>query len=277
MEAIKIIKDNDCTKLTIKLDDGYFIENCFKYPFWICVTTQVGCPMQCKFCQSGKNGFIRNLTSSEVLEQIRISMLQAIGEYSDDLLFYTVSFTGMGEPLMNIDNVFDAIYEIQSKSNSEITLSTTGINEGIQRLFFTQKKIALYISLHAISPDIRIRIVPSEKVHPINETIRYALKNKMRFDRVVFEYLLLDGINDSENDLNQLIKYFVNQDVNIELTKYNTITKNDKYKSPEPKVFQKFYKELNKQGINTIIEENVGLGLRAGCGQLVWKYNEVNK
>ncbi len=275
MEVKKVLQDENCTKLIISLDDGYLIENCFKYPFWICVTTQVGCPIHCTFCQSGKNGFIRNLTSNEILEQIKISMQYAIGEYSDELLFYTVSFTGMGEPLINIDNVFDAIYEVQNRSDSEITLTTTGINSGIQRLFFTQRKITLDISLHAIFPEKRINIIPSEEVNPIIETIKFVLNNKKRFKKVVFDYLLLDGINDSDNDLNQLIACFANKRASIELIKYNTIIENDIYKASEPEVFQRFYTELNKNGIETIIEENVGIELKAGCGQLIWKYSEV--
>ncbi len=107
MEVKKVLQDENCTKLIISLDDGYLIENCFKYPFWICVTTQVGLPNTLHLLPKWKKTvYIRNLTSNEILEQIKISMQYAIGEYSDELLFYTVSFTGMGEPLINIDNVF---------------------------------------------------------------------------------------------------------------------------------------------------------------------------
>lgn len=274
MKVVDIYENNDCTKLIFELDDGYLIENCFKYPFWLCITTQVGCPVGCLFCKSGSMGFKRNLNVSELMEQIKLSLVYAVGALDFKLMFINSSFTGMGEPLLNIENVIKVINELQINSDTNISITTTGIVKNIEKLFFVRKKIALDISLHSFDNETRGTLIPYEKTNPINETIVYVLKHKNRFNKITFDYMLLKGINDTEKDLYTLISKFSDKNVNIELKKYNKYFENDLYEMANKNIFEKFYHRIRDNNINVSIEKNVGLELNAGCGQLVWsKYN----
>lgn len=275
MKIIKVFKNLDCTKMLLKLDDGYVIENCFKYPFWMCITTQVGCPIGCHFCHSGKNGFKRNLTTKEMMDQIIIAIEYSIGNFTYDYMFSTISFTGMGEPLLNVTSVVEVIRELQAKTNVEISLTTTGILNNIQKLFFTKKKIAIDISMHSLDPNKRKLLIPTETKYPIESTIQYMLKNINRFQKISFDYLLLQGINDSLEDLLLLISSFKKTNIHIELKRYNRLNENDTLKASTEEVFSFFYKNLKKHGITASIEENVGIEFNAGCGQLVWSYYET--
>lgn len=274
MRIIKIFENINCTKMLLELKDGYIIENCFKYPFWMCITTQVGCPVGCTFCYSGKNGFKRNLTKEEMMEQVRIAIRYSMGSFSYERMFLNISFTGMGEPLLNSDNVFETIQEIQNNSDAEISLTTTGMSEKLQILFFTRRKIALDISLHSVDSIKRQTLIPMESKQPIEETIRFVLKYIKKFKTVTFDYLLLKGVNDSKEDLELLINLLKETKVHLELKKYNKTDVTDGFDSAEDEVFKYFVDEFIKNGISVSVEENVGLEFNAGCGQLVWSYSE---
>lgn len=276
MKIIKTIENIDCTKMLLELEDGYIIENCFKYPFWICITTQVGCPVGCIFCHSGKNGFKRNLSKEEMLEQIKIAIEYVMKFFSYKFMFLSVSFTGMGEPLLNIDNVFETILEVQKNSDAEISLTTTGIPEKLQRLFFTNRKIFLDISLHSVNSIKRKKLIPYEYRQPIEETIKFVRKYDKYFEKITFDYLLLRGVNDSNEDLCLLINLLCGTNIHLELKKYNKIDKGDIFEPAEDTVFNFFAHKLIENGISVSIEENVGIEFNAGCGQLAWSYNKVD-
>lgn len=273
MKILKTYENLDCTKMLIQLQDKYVIENCFKFPFWMCITTQVGCPVGCKFCHSGKHGFRRNLTKDEMLAQIELAIKHSIGLDSSEVMFSSVSFTGMGEPLLNIDAVLNTIRAIQHNSNIDISLTTTGIPHNLQKIFFAPQKISIDISAHAMFHKKRSQLIPAEIKYPLNNTLKFLLKYKNRFNKITIDYLLLSGINDTPDDLVKISELLKDTGFAIELKKYNRISNDDPFERSEDKVFEIFADYLLKNGINVTIEENVGTEFGAGCGQLVWSYS----
>ena len=271
MRIVKSVKDIDCIKNIAELDDGYYIEYCFKYPFWICVTTQVGCPIGCKFCYSGKNGLKRNLRFDEMLYQVESAIEMSTKEKK--IPFLTISFTGMGEPLLNTDNVIKMSNYAIENYNCKILLTTTGIIEELQKMVFLREKIYLDISVHSLNHQTREQLIPFEKINPISNTISYVCKNRKRFEKVTLDYMLLGGVNDSDNDIEMIIENIRGKDVCVELKKYNRHTREDYYMQPDEQKFSYFYSRLQSEGIQVTIEQNVGLNIKAGCGQLVWDFS----
>ncbi len=275
MKIVKSFRDNDCTKNVVELNDGYHIEYCFKYPFWICVTTQVGCPVGCKFCYSGRMGYIRNLSVEEMRFQIENAISQSVKDKRSP--FLTISFTGMGEPLLNIDNLIVLSNELMDNSNSTLSVTTTGIPSNMQKLFFLRRKISLDISVHSLRHDVRKKLIPFEKQYPILDTLDFVAKYKKRFKNITLDYMLLDDINDAEEDLYALIERMDGMDIAVELKIYNCHGSDDAFHQSTEEKFERFFRELKKRNIMVTVEKNVGLNIKAGCGQLVWDYIKGDK
>lgn len=271
MRIVKSFKDKDCIKNIAELDDGYLIEYCFKYPFWICITTQVGCPVGCKFCYSGKAGLKRNLTYEEMLFQIESAV--AISTKEKKYPFLTISFTGMGEPLLNVNNVLKMANYASDNYKCKILLTTTGAIKELQKMFFLKNKLYLDLSVHSLNPQIREQLIPFERKNPILETLKFVGKYRKYFKKVVLDYLLLDGINDFDKDIDLIVENIKGKDICVELKRYNKHIEEDVFNQSNESRFVAFYNKLREEGLQVTIEKNVGLNIKAGCGQLVWDFN----
>ncbi len=237
----------------------------------MCVSSQVGCKMGCKFCATGKNGFKRNLLAYEIVSQILHAQIDT------GLKITNVVFMGQGEPLDNFENVVEALKLINKNlqiSIRRITVSTCGIVPKILELSNTDLLPTLAISLHAPNHTLRSEVMPIEKKYDIN-TLYDALKiyNKLTKDRITIEYILIGGFNDSLENANELIKYLKNIKCNINLIPYNPI-KGDKFKKPERNNMLRFKYLLEASGKKVTIRLERGADIDAACGQLAGKLNK---
>lgn len=238
-----------------------------------CVSTQVGCAMHCAFCATGQMGFIRNLHFSEIFDQF-ILMNQKAQEYYGNPISNIV-YMGMGEPLLNYSNVIKSIdlltsTEGQGLSPQRITLSTAGIIEGIRKLADTSFKPGLAISLHSADPKKRIHLMPVTEHNPLDklqEVLKYY--HQKTGERVTFEYLLLNGINDSQRDAEVLANYCRAFPVKINLIEFNAT--DSPFQQSDPENVRKFIQFLESRNMVVNLRRSRGKDIAAACGQLVKK------
>ncbi len=268
------IKDKKVTKDTIKylfeLYDGSLIETVIMahdYGNSICISSQVGCDMGCAFCASGKLKKVRDLTSGEMVLQIMTAII------NEEIKINSVVIMGIGEPLLNYDNVLDFIKTINDPKGLEIgarhiTLSTCGIIPGIKRLADEKMQINLALSLHAPNDLLRNSLMSINKAYPIIKVIKeikdYIDKTNRR---VTIEYVMINGINDKEKQAKLLAKLLRGMNVYVNLIPLNEIDGRKFKKSDEQKVMN-FYDVLKKEKINVTIRREFGGGIDAACGQL---------
>lgn len=246
--AMKIISRRGSTeKYTFALSDGECIETSLIRRIdggILCVSTQAGCPAGCIFCESGKYGFSRNLSVSEIIQQV-VLMKRSVSR---------IAFMGMGEPLLNYDNLIKAIHILQEANGLNypaegITVVTTGPVGQLERLRDEDLNIRLVISLHAASQAARDIIMPNMYKHDINQIVEAALSYSERSNRkVVFSYLLLPKINDSLSDVDQLARWFRGRNVMINLLEYNE-TGSDPIKKPDFRTMAEFKRKLEYEGL----------------------------
>lgn len=259
-------------KFLLKLNDGNLIECVFmsyNYGNTICISTQVGCRMGCKFCASTVNGFLRNLELAELMGQILL-----VEKYTERKINRIV-LMGTGEPLYNFENVMIFINEMRNKlgmSNRNITLSTCGIVPKIYDLANKDTKINLAISLHAVNDEKRRNIMPVAYAYSIEELIDaciyYFEKTKRR---ISFEYLLIDGFNDGDDDVRGLINLCKRAKAHVNIIPVNEIKENNFKQSRR---IDKFYKDLLKNKINVTLRQKKGIDIDAACGQLRLSYSK---
>ncbi len=234
----------------------------------MCVSSQVGCKMGCKFCATGKNGFKRNLLAYEIVSQILHAQIDT------GLKITNVVFMGQGEPLDNLENVKEALKLINKNlqiSIRRITLSTCGIVPKIIELSKNDLLPTLAISLHAPNHILRKEVMPIENRYNI-ELLHDALKqyNLATKDRVTIEYILIGGFNDSVECAKELINYLKDLKCNINLIPYNPV-KGDKFKKPNKNDMLKFKYLLEQSGKKVTIRLERGSDIDAACGQLAGK------
>ena len=273
---------NDGTlKLLLTAGDNEFIE-CVGIPtqkrLTACLSSQVGCPMDCKFCATGKEGLKRSLSASEILDQILFIENQMNRKVTN------IVFMGMGEPLLNIDDLLLSIKSINEDfqiSQRKITVSTVAIPKMIKKLSAKSSKIlgncqfTLAVSLHASNQKTRERIIPSAKNYKIENIIedcKQFVRDTGR--RVSFEYLMLSGVNDKlehANELSNLLKGF---QCHVNLIQYNQVDEVE-FKRSTLKNLQLFQSRLSNNGIAVSLRKSRGLDKNAACGQL--RQNAINK
>jgi 23S rRNA (adenine2503-C2)-methyltransferase len=267
-----IIKDTDAKKYVFELYDGRCIETvCIKRKTGTtaCVSTQVGCPVQCAFCESGRNGLLRNLTVSEIVQQI-IFLEEPVNR---------IVFMGIGEPLYNYDAIIKSIHILRDRNGIDfptdgITISTVGPIKFLKKLREEHIKIQLVLSLHATNQKTRNRIIPGMTGNSINETVETALSYSKRHNRkLTIAYLLLPGINDKYTDIKQLVEWFKHENVMINLLEYNE-TNNMVFKNANRKDIERFKNNLENRGIEVKMRVSHGRNIKAACGQLASKYNK---
>ncbi len=278
-EPIKIhttlTDDEQTEKYAYLLSDGNIIEGVlmrYKYGNTLCVSTQVGCRMGCKFCASSLNGVVRNLTAGEILSQILV-VNRKLGGTVKNRQITNVVLMGSGEPLDNFDNVSKFLKLATSKdginiSARNISLSTCGIVPNIKRLAGLGLPIILTISLHAPNDEIRKTIMPIANKYSIKEVVdasKYYFEKTGR--RVIFEYALIKGVNDSLSCAKQLAKVLKGFPHHINLIPLNEV-KERGLKTVSRLDAEKFRDELKKQGASVTIRRTIGENLEGACGQL---------
>lgn len=260
-------------KYLFQLADGECVESVFLPEtdrYTVCFSTQAGCAMGCIFCATGQNGFQRNLSPAEIIDQI----LQ-VSRISGAKITNIVAM-GQGEPLLNYDSLLKAIKILNNPQGlglgaRRITVSTCGIIPGIKKLALEGIQVNLAISLHAANDELRNQLMPINRKYPIEpllEACRYYIEHTGR--RVTFEYTLIDGINDRPEDLKELICQLSGLLCHINLIPFNPIPGSN-FKRTSPEGIQKFAMELNNGGIETTVRKERGSALTAACGQLQGK------
>lgn len=277
IEIIKVLKDKDVSKYLFKLEDDNKIEAVLMnhdYGSSLCVSTQVGCNMGCKFCESGRLKKVRNLETYEMVEQILI-----IEKLLNKRISHVV-LMGIGEPFDNYDNVIDFIDIINSGKGIDIgarhiTVSTCGIIPKIEDFMDNGKQINLAISLHASNNQIRNDLMPINKAYNIEtlmETLKKYIEKTNR--RVTFEYILLDGINDSKENALELANLLKGMNAYVNLIPYNE-TSHIEFKRSNK--IMEFYDILKKNNINVTVRKEFGTKVQAACGQLRSNYEEAGE
>ena len=245
----------------------------------ICISSQVGCAVGCRFCATGQQGFVRNLTTGEILNQIlfflrrfRVEMPPLVNGKNRRWLTNVV-FMGMGEPLANYDNVCQAIAVLNSPKGMglgfhQVTLSTSGLVPQIRRIAGQNLLFQLAVSLHAADDELRNRLVPINRKYPLNELIPACKEYTEKNGRYIFiEYALFDGINDSIKESEKLVRLLDGLKCSINLIVGNPVPSSD-FQPSSRETALVFQKKLINSGIRTMLRVSRGTDIAAGCGQL---------
>jgi len=266
----EIRSDKDGTKKFLwELPDERRIESVIIYEgrrVTFCISSQVGCPLDCRFCATGKMGLLRNLTAAEIIEQV----LQ-MKEFSEAPPTNIV-FMGMGEPMLNYDSVMQACDILADPqglcfNRKKITVSTSGIVKGIRRMADENRPYSLAVSLNAVSQEMRSQIMPVSQKYPMDqlmESVRYYTQKTDK--RVTFEYVLIKGINSSEKDARELVKLTHGIPCKVNIIPCNS--EDPQFAPPEDEEIQQFDSLVNKKQRTITIRNRKGWDIKAACGQL---------
>ncbi|WP_041083598.1 23S rRNA (adenine(2503)-C(2))-methyltransferase RlmN [Thermotoga profunda] len=257
------------TKYLYKLQDGNTIESVLLFHegyATACISTQVGCPVKCSFCATGQSGFVRNLSTGEIVSQIL-----AIEKDSNQTI-RNIVYMGMGEPLLNYDNVLKSVrILIHEKTKNvgirRITISTVGIPEKILKLSDEGLDLNLAISLHASTDEKRDQIIPMNKRYSIEEVLHAARIYQEKSDRrVTIEYILIREFNDFDEDARRLAKLLKGMKVFVNLIPINPVVSN--MERPTQWKINRFKEILIESGVEAEIRYEKGADIEAACGQL---------
>jgi len=265
---------NKSVKALITLTDGEAIETVLirqkDKRNTVCVSSQVGCALACEFCATGNFGFRRNLKSEEIVEQVifwsRYLKLEGKGEKIDNIVFM-----GMGEPFLNYAEFIKAAKFINNPETLNIgsrrmSVSTAGITEGIKKLAGEKMQINLAISLHAANDNLRRDLMPialKYNLHEILKTVDNYITKTGR--RVMFEYLMMKGVNDSDKDAIELVKLLKKPLYMVNLIPYNPT---GRFHASSRERIEKFKKILEEAGVAVTVRLSFGADITAACGQL---------
>ncbi len=274
-EVIEVKEDADKTiKLGLLLEDKEIIETVIipeKDHYTLCVSTQVGCAMGCKFCLTGKLGFRRNLKVYEIISQV-VWAKKILKERKTNLPLRNIVFMGMGEPLANLKNLIKSLKILAHPwgfnfSRKRLTVSTVGLVKEIE-ILGKEFPVALAVSLHAPTDEIRKTIMPIAHKYSINEILQ-AIKKfpRIKNGRITIEYLLLKGITDTTFCAKKLVELFKGLPIKINLIPFNPHPELP-FERPSDKNIEEFQKFLLSHKILTTVRKSKGLGICAACGQL---------
>jgi 23S rRNA (adenine2503-C2)-methyltransferase len=277
-------KKSDCIKARITLEDNLEIESvlmCHKDGRnTVCVSSQVGCPLGCEFCVTGKMGFKRNLTTAEIVEQA-IFFERYLKK--ENKRVSNIAFMGMGEPFLNYDNVLNAVRILNDKEYfnigaRNISISTAGIIEGIKKLADERLQINLAISLHASNNKLRSSLMPINKKYLLEEVLKavdFYIKKTNR--KVMFEYVLIKDVNDLDKNAEELAKIMNKKLYFVNLILYNatdsfaetrsSLDYRERFSASETKRLDEFKKILKKNKIVFSQRYRFGEDIKAACGQ----------
>ncbi len=270
IEEKYVSKMDSTVKYLFKLSDGEYIESVvmkYKYGYTICVSSQVGCKMGCTFCASAIAGFSRNLTAGEIESQIHCAQSDL------GIRISNIVMMGIGEPLDNFDNVISFLKNVNHEnglniSMRNITVSTCGIVPRIYDLMGYNFQLTLTVSLHAPNDEIRDSTMPVNHRYPIAEVIRACREyEKQTHRRVSFEYTLIRGVNDSEENAAKLADILSDFNCHVNLIPVNDVSEHSNVKSTKENMI-KFCNVLKCKSINVTIRRTLGADINASCGQL---------
>lgn len=245
----------------------------------LCISSQVGCALDCAFCATGAQGFNRNLKTDEIVGQVTHANRNLPPRPNGEPAITNVVFMGMGEPLANYRNVLSALDVLLSDyayglSRRRITVSTSGIVPHIEKLG-DDCNVSLAVSLHAPNDELRDKLVPINRMHPIADLLdaswRYAAKRANRF--ITFEYVMLRDVNDSLDHANQLAALLRNRAAKVNLIPFNPFTGNE-YERSRSETIEKFQNRLRQRGLVTTTRRTRGDDIDAACGQLAGKVRD---
>ncbi|MGD9951759.1 MAG: 23S rRNA (adenine(2503)-C(2))-methyltransferase RlmN [Burkholderiales bacterium] len=235
----------------------------------LCVSSQAGCVLDCAFCSTGKQGFNRNLTSAEIVGQLWLANRLLGGERP----VTNVVLMGMGEPLLNLDNVIPALRlmlddNAYGLSRRRVTVSTSGVIPGMDRLR-EECPVALAVSLHAPNDALRDRLVPVNRKYPLRELIRacHRYLEKAPRDFITFEYVMLDGVNDSDAHARELATIAGKVSCKFNLIPFNPFPRTEFRRSPDERI-RRFAQILQAKGVTVTTRKTRGDAIDAACGQL---------
>lgn len=278
--------DDGTEKWLLRLDGGNCIETVLipeENRNTLCISSQIGCALNCSFCATGHQGFNRNLSTAEIIAQVWIavrSLSKAEGKH--DRQITNVVMMGMGEPLLNFDAVLAAMNLMQNDyayglSKYRVTLSTSGVVPEIYRLA-EKSRVALAISLHAADDALRDVLVPINKKYPVKsllEATKHYFKDEPR-RKAVIEYVMLDGINDTPKHARQLIRALEGVPAKVNLIPFNPFPEAMYQCSSLEKIIA-FQQKLQKAGVITTRRKTRGEDIDAACGQLAGKFDDRTK
>ena len=273
-EDVQISRLDGTRKYLFGLFDGNVIESVlmkYKHGNSVCISSQVGCRMGCRFCASTLDGLVRGLRPSEMIDQI-YQIGKDIGERISNVVVM-----GTGEPLDNYDNLLRFIELLTDEnginiSQRNLTVSTCGLVPNMRRLADKKLSITLALSLHASNQKKRMSLMPvanSYDIHEVIDACRYYFEQTGR--RVTFEYSLVGGVNDTDEDAAELSQLVAGMNCHINLIPFNPIKERD-YVQSNAKVIKAFKNKLEKNGINVTIRREMGRDIDGACGQLRKKH-----
>ena len=271
--------DDGTIKNTIRLHDGYFVESVLiptDTRSTACVSSQVGCSLDCHFCATAKLKRMRNLNPDEIYDQVVEIDKQSQLYYNRPLT--NIVFMGMGEPLMNYKNTLAAIDKITSPdglgmSPKRITVSTSGITKIIREISGQNPKFKLAVSLHSAIEETRNRLMPFTKAFPLDQLLE-ALKYwyEKTKSQITFEVVVWKGINDKQVDIDALVSYSSQVPSKVNLIEYNAIG-DDQFVQARPEVISAYKTALENNRISVTVRRSRGKDIDAACGQLANKNN----
>lgn len=286
--VLKKKASDNTIKYLIQLEAGNCIETVYipeANRATLCVSSQIGCALNCTFCSTAQQGFNRNLSTGEIISQLFLVREDIKKNHPDLSPVTNVVFMGMGEPLLNYENVIKASNLMLDDfayglSKYRVTLSSSGVVPMLEKLK-SDSPMALAISLHAPNNELRNELVPINKKYPLEQLLavcknyfsEQALTGGSTKRKVTFEYVMLDGINDSPKHARELITILQNIPAKVNLIPFNPFP-NTRYKCSSIDVIYKFHDILNKSGITTTIRKTRGDDIDAACGQLVGEFND---
>ncbi|MBN9483648.1 MAG: 23S rRNA (adenine(2503)-C(2))-methyltransferase [Bacteroidetes bacterium 43-93] len=271
-------------KNRLQLHDGHFVESVLiptEKRMTVCVSSQVGCSLACKFCATGFLPRKRNMDFDEIVDEVTLANEQSLQHYGKPVT--NIVFMGMGEPLLNYKNVLKAIDKITSPdclgmSPRRITVSTAGISKMIRQLGDDGVRFKLALSLHAANDTKRDKIMPINETSNLDELVDalnyFYQKTK---NEITFEYILFKNFNDSAKDADELVKLYRRVPVDlVNIIEYNTIDKAD-FTKPEDDVTESFMRYLESKRVNARLRRSRGKDIDAACGQLANVDHEVSQ
>lgn len=277
VEKVNVERDKDVNKYLFELSDKEHIEAVLMrhdYGNSICVSSQVGCNMGCKFCESGRRKKVRNLTAGEIVSQV-LEVEEDINERITHVVLM-----GIGEPFDNYEEIIKFIKIINDPKglaigSRHITVSTSGIIPKIEEFKNLNSQVNLAISLHAPNDKLRTSIMPINKAYPLEKLIKSVKEYVSKTNRrVTFEYIMLKNVNDTEECAKELSNLLKNINCYVNLIPYNE-TENIEYERSNMFQIMKFYDILKKNNVNVTIRREFGSKISAACGQLRSKKEEL--
>ncbi len=280
-----VAADGLTRKLLLGLDDGHSVE-CVLMVYedgrrrnTACLSSQVGCAMGCSFCATGQDGFQRNLTTGEIiLQALALGAELAAGQRESRIS--NIVFMGMGEPLNNYEAVMKGVRIFENPvgwgiSRRRITLSTCGIVPGIERLAGEKPPLELAVSLHAVTNELRDKLMPINRRYPLEELIPACRRyTEITGRRVTFEYALIAGVNDRREDARGLARLLRDMLAFVNVIPLNPVAGSG-FKGVTPAAARAFVARLQEAGLEAAIRESRGQDIAAACGQLRFQQREV--